>query len=485
VVGNTHYTGVNALKNPENDARAMAHTLQALGFDVLMCLDRTNKQMDEDIDAFGAKAASASVALFYFSGHGAQLAGENYLIPIGFDGHSESAIKYDAVNMGRVLDMLRDAKAHVNVVILDACRDNPFTEGSRSLSRGLASVTAPGGTLICYATAPGKTAADNAQGANGLYTQALLTQMKVPGQRIEDVFINVRKAVRQASGGKQVPWEESSLEDAFYFIAPSGNGLLPAAVPPSAGSIKINPQDGAEMVYVPAGPFLMGDDDREDNKRHTVTLSGYYIYKNLVTVGMYRRYCEATGKVMPDPPRWGWKDDHPMVKMTWDEAKAYCEWAGGKLPTEAQWEKAARGTDGRKYPWGDEFDQSKLWASKAEFRDAGSTAPVGSFPAGASPYGVLDMAGNAWQWCEDWYDKELILSSTKQPGNSANDGLPSDLHVLRGGSWGDRASAFVRSLRHPLRRSRRIAPNHRPFSHPASAAASAWCAAFGSGVPTL
>gem|GEM_PF-2638136 len=199
-------------------------------------------------------------------------------------------------------------------------------------------------------------------------------------------------------------------------------------------STKINPKDGAEMVYVAPGPFFMGDDDIEDNPRHTVTLSGYYIYKNDVTVAMYRKFCAATGRRMPAAPRWGWYDDHPIVNVNWDDAKAYCDWAGVHLPTEAQWEKAARGTDGNKYPWGNNWDVSRLWCSKSTFGDASSTAPAGSFPDGVSLSGTQDMAGNVWQWCADCYDGDYWKS--KRGSDPVGPGFATN-RVLRGGSWGD------------------------------------------------
>jgi formylglycine-generating enzyme required for sulfatase activity len=196
---------------------------------------------------------------------------------------------------------------------------------------------------------------------------------------------------------------------------------------------KINPKDDAEMILIPAGEFLMGDDDQNDNPRRKVILSAYYIYKNLVTVGMYEKFCQDTRREMPSAPDFNpnwFKKDHPIVDVSWEDAKAYCDWAGGILPTEEQWEKAARGTQGRKYPWGDTFDTSKLRCSMTDWGDAGGTASVDSYPLGASPFGVLDMAGNVWQWCADWYYAYGIGSQTNPSGVSSG-----DYRVLRGGSW--------------------------------------------------
>ncbi|MGO8673392.1 MAG: formylglycine-generating enzyme family protein [Capsulimonadaceae bacterium] len=199
---------------------------------------------------------------------------------------------------------------------------------------------------------------------------------------------------------------------------------------PSSKS-KINPKDGAEMIQIPAGPFQMGDTDQSDNPVHTVTLSSYYIYKNDVTVAMYKKFCAATGHAMPPAPDWGWdKSNYPIVNVTWNDATAYCKWAGVHLPTEAQWEKAARGTDGRQYPWGNDWDPAKCANSVGT--SITSPTPVGSFPAGASPYGAMDMAGNVWNWCSDWYDADYCKGDHGADPTGPDSG---DTRVLRGGSW--------------------------------------------------
>ncbi len=210
-------------------------------------------------------------------------------------------------------------------------------------------------------------------------------------------------------------------------------GSVPNLPPPPKPTT--NPKDGAELIYIPAGKFLMGDDDQSDNPRQTVELTDYTIYKNVVTVEQYAAYCKEEGKDMPSPPdfnpKWS-KRDHPIVNVNWHESRAYAQWAGGDLPSEAQWERAARGTDGRKYPWEGEWDASKLWCSKKDWGDSGGTTAVGRY--GVSPEGCTDMAGNVWQWCLDGYNAGYWNSASSQVVNPVNVTVK-DVRVLRGGSW--------------------------------------------------
>ena len=197
----------------------------------------------------------------------------------------------------------------------------------------------------------------------------------------------------------------------------------------------INEKDSSEMILIPAGEFLMGaeDDDGvangEEKPQHKVFLDAYYIGKYPVTVARYRMFCRKTNHEMPGEPEWGWKDDHPIVNISWDDAVAYCKWAGCRLLTEAEWEKAARGTDRRIYPWGDDEPDSD-YANYDEM--VGETTLVGNCPKGASPYGVLDMAGNVWDWCSDWYEDDYYKKSPEKNPKGPSSG---PFRVNRGGSW--------------------------------------------------
>ena len=220
VIGNSRYAEA-PLKNPGNDAKAIASELQKVGFKVNLQVDAGRAQMVEAIRAFGADLAKTKcVGLFYYAGHGAQLAWRNYLIPVDAAIEKLDDMQDKTVELSSLLQGLVKARNPMNVIILDACRDNPFGTKVPTERKGLSQFDAPPGSLLAYATSPGNTAADG-EGANGLYTENLLREIGVPDAKIEDVFKRVRLAVRRSSVGQQIPWESTSLEDDFYFLPPS------------------------------------------------------------------------------------------------------------------------------------------------------------------------------------------------------------------------------------------------------------------------
>lgn len=221
VIGNAKYRDA-PLGKTLNDARDMANILRQTGFEVIELIDGTQKEMNQAIAKFGDRLSSDAVALFYYAGHGMQLRGKNYLIPVDAQITNETSIRVGSVDVDGVLDQL--TSSDLNLIILDACRNNPFGRRFRSLGGGLAQMDAPKRSLIAYATAPGKTAVDG-DGRNGLFAQELLKQIQVPGLTIEQVFKNVRREVARATRDKQIPWESSSLTGDFYFVP----ATLPAA----------------------------------------------------------------------------------------------------------------------------------------------------------------------------------------------------------------------------------------------------------------
>jgi formylglycine-generating enzyme required for sulfatase activity len=187
---------------------------------------------------------------------------------------------------------------------------------------------------------------------------------------------------------------------------------------------------------------LQGEGENDEHPQHKVYLDAYYIGKNVVTNAQFAKFVKQTGYRTQGE----WEKhfsfntaNHPVVNVSWNDAKAYCDWAGLRLPTEAEWEKAARGTDARRYPWGNEWDASKCnnWngiktASMANIYQGRGTIPIASHPEAASPYGVLGQAGNSWEWCADWYDENYYQNSPASNPTGPTKGI---YRVLRGGSW--------------------------------------------------
>lgn len=216
IFGNSNYQGAAHLGvNPVNDANDIAKTLQKLGFRIIVKTDANLNTMNDALRDFGQESRDADVALFYFAGHGMQIDRLNYLLPVGVNIKDKNDVSFEAVSVSTVQQIMETNNAkRLNIIILDACRNNPFRSWSRGGENGLADVNPPSGTLIAFATSPGSIAS-NGMGRNGLYTGELIKQLLIP-QRIEDVFINTRVEVEKKSGGNQSPWELARLRGVYY-----------------------------------------------------------------------------------------------------------------------------------------------------------------------------------------------------------------------------------------------------------------------------
>lgn len=229
VIGNANYQSI-PLDNPKNDAVDMSEALKALGFDVDLHTDLDRSGMRKAIRVFGEKLRRADTGLFYYAGHGIQINGRNYLVPLKNDVSSADEVQDESIDASAVLRKMEAAGNKTNIVILDACRNNPFARSFRSLEQGLARMDGPEGSFIAYATSPGSVAADG-KGRNGMYTKYLLEALNKPGISIEQTFKWVRNAVKNATDGKQIPWESSSLMGEFVFRADRQNASFENSVP--------------------------------------------------------------------------------------------------------------------------------------------------------------------------------------------------------------------------------------------------------------
>jgi hypothetical protein len=313
VIGNGTYA-VGRLNNPVLDARAMAATLTGLGFEVLAHENLSYRDMRRAVAEFGERIANGGVGLFYYSGHGLQVNGKNYLLPVDADIKNERYVAAEAIDADSVLIQMQEAKTRVNIVVLDACRDNPFAGRFRSLGRGLAFMDAPVGTYVAYSTAPGSVAEDGEPGRNGIYTGELLKALREPGLRIEDVFKRVRVAVQARTQNRQNPWDASSMTGDFVFNPPAVPG--PAAPPPPApvaaipqpfvreelrpevGALALTARiDGVEIFLndQPIGETRLGRTLVVENLavgKHRVRArrAGYKVWESEVQVGPHQRF---------------------------------------------------------------------------------------------------------------------------------------------------------------------------------------------------
>ena len=549
VIGNGAYKYNTVLANPANDAADMATALSAAGFDVILKTDAGIDVMNKSLRDFGSKLKEGKgVGLFYYSGHGAQVKGKNYLIPVDQDIQDADEVVYKTLDAEAVLAKMESAGNSLNLVFLDACRNNPFPGSSKSGERGLVvmRVDLPE-SVIVYAAEPGKTAADGEKGRDSPFTTALLHNMTKPGQDILDLMKKVKAEVSAATNGAQSPRVDQNLSRDFAFYP--GTAAKPVTVEPSAvanqpdfGEVKVAPgalslsfatagslelagrivevpaggslpvrnlkpgtypmslryadgnietknvevESGLEiqvsftyrpspsvsaassvpdgMVFVPGGSFTMGSPAKEagrsnDESQHQVTIRDFYIGATEVTQAQYKT-------VMGLNPSNFKGDELPVESVSWYDAVAYCNmlskkeglspaysisgtsvsWNKGakgyRLPTEAEWEFAARGgaaasSSAVKAVYAGSADVNEVaWY----FGNSGNLShPVGQKdPNGAKLY---DMAGNVWEWCWDWYG---AFSSGKQsdPKGPAS----GSRRVVRGGSWVSGASS-LRSAR--------------------------------------
>lgn len=265
VIGNSAYKQA-PLANPTNDAADIAKALQDVGFKVILKRNANTRDMRQAIREFGSELRRAEVGLFYFAGHGLQVKGNNYLVPVGADIENEADAEDLAIDANYALRTMEEAQVKVSIVILDACRNNPLARGFRSASRGLATMNAATGSLIAFATAPGSVAADGV-GRNGIYTKHLLASLAQLDTDILKVFQRTRAAVVKETGGKQTPWESTSLIGDFYFRPQTGGAQVAAIVPsPEAAIASSTPDPSAESNYQRGVQYLHGygvpqDDD--------------------------------------------------------------------------------------------------------------------------------------------------------------------------------------------------------------------------------
>ncbi|MDR2729819.1 MAG: SUMF1/EgtB/PvdO family nonheme iron enzyme [Treponema sp.] len=451
VIGNGAYTNITRLNNPVNDANDMEAVLKGLGFSVEKVLNGNLTQMENGIVNLKRKLTGTknSYGFFFYAGHGVQSGGENYLIPVDANIQSESFLRRYAISVQEMLDELNEAGNELNVVVLDACRDNPFP-WNRSASRGLQVVgNQPADSIIVFATSAGSTARDGT-GRNGLFTSHLLNNLKTPGLEVAEVFRLTMGDVVRASNSQQRP----AVYNQFAGLAYLGSRPAPQPTPAPTPQPVSN-----DMVRINGGTFMMGSPSNEPNRdsgevQHQVTVSSFYMGKYEVTQKEYQ-------EVMGTNPSYFKGDNLPVEKVSWYDAVEYCNkrsqregltpaytingtnvtWNrnanGYRLPTEAEWEYTCRAGTTTPFSTGNNittnqanYDGNYPYNNNAKGEYRSKTTTVGSFAPNA--WGLYDMHGNVWEWCWDWYEGYSSGSQTDPVGAvSGTD------RVNRGGGWYD------------------------------------------------
>jgi formylglycine-generating enzyme required for sulfatase activity len=506
VVGNAAYTD-RPLRNPVNDARLMQTTLRELGFEVQVATNVDRRGLLGALRDFETRARGAEVALFYFAGHGAQVGGANYLIPVNAQIRAETDVPDESLDASGVLRRIEEARPRVGLVVLDACRDNPYPGSNRSSARGLARMSVPTGTIVAYATAPGSTA-DDGSGTQGTYTGALAKYLMQPGLDIKEVFDRAAQEVERLTNGRQRPREEIGLRgrfvlkedgassvvgmvtaqaavptspvpaedperelwelakrrdnvpsyEAYLRVFPQGrfaaiaraalDGLRPGAVvqaaapspPPQVAPLPDTRRTGdafkdcaecPEMEVIPAGRFLMGspaseaERDADEGPQRWVDMPRFAMGKFEVT----QRQWEAVMGSNPSHFR-ACGPDCPVENVSWNDAQEFVRRLSQltgqsyRLPTEAEWEYAARAGSTTAYFWGDTFDAGRA-------SNGSQTVRVGSY--GANAFGLHDMHGNVWEWVQDGW--RASYGGAPSDGSAWMSGGYQSRRVLRGGSW--------------------------------------------------
>jgi uncharacterized caspase-like protein len=332
VIGNAQYSQLPVLVNPANDAKLLSVNLEQLGFAVTVLTDQSQAQMKASIAQFSQAVTVAgpdTIAMLYYAGHGVQIDGTNYLIPVDANVQTAGDVVLGAVSASDLLKTLELAQAKVNVLVLDACRDNPFKSNTRGISRGLARVQAPAGSIVAYATAPGQVAADG-NGGNSPYAEALAKNLTTAGLPLESVFRQVRIEVSEKTSGEQVPWEETSLtQEVILKTSSTQANQQPPAVTSSnstelgsaqaymlaVGTNKIEDYQAFLQKHPTAqeAPKALRNIEMladEKNWRAAVeqnSLGAYRIYLNLHPQGSYavdaqNQIASLSAKAIPTPP---------------------------------------------------------------------------------------------------------------------------------------------------------------------------------------
>ncbi|MEZ5471354.1 MAG: SUMF1/EgtB/PvdO family nonheme iron enzyme [Marinicella sp.] len=435
LIGNSDYPNLGHLQNPVNDVNDMSKTLESLGFKTMVGINLNKAEISEKVKTFveTIRSHKNTTSLFYYAGHGLEVDGVNFLIPVQSKLRYQEDLKSEGVSLDKIIRRLKQTESELNIIILDACRDNPLEkrpidiqnpQQSRSYAKSEVRETAKG-MFIAFGTAPGEKAADGI-GRNGLFTKHILQNISTPDLPIEDVFNKVRAGVLNESNNKQMTWQNSALVGIgkFYFN-------------PQKSSMGINNNSNnvcyncPNMISIPSGSFVMGSSDfgLDEKPLRKVNISEFYMSDSEITFKQWNQ-CVLENYCKHIPNDKGWKNgNYPVVNVSWHDAKQYTEWLTKKtgkiyrLPTEAEWEYAAEVND---------INCESIHFGHYDGECGNKKMPAKVKSYSKNHFGLYDMQGNVWEWVEDC--KVESHHNAPTDGSARNDGDCS-FRILKGASF--------------------------------------------------
>jgi formylglycine-generating enzyme required for sulfatase activity len=455
LIGNSEYAKLPHLPSSKKNISELESALKDAHFQVTVVSNAGLSDLDKIWPDFRKPLKSGDVCFVYFSGYVVQYSGDNYMLPVDFDPKSEDMTDSIANSLTGWQQELDEANIGLKILVLEAAKP-PSELQARSQGPGFAHPnTRTKETLFAFSSPPEQPIVEIGKGEMGLFTSAVVDNIKRIGVVLENVFLDAQRQVAVDSAEKQqahiVP---NGISKVFYFHKPII--VLPPKAPPKdqpvIGLPLSNSKDREDYLWIPANTFKMGcvpgpfkcEDD--EKPQHEVTIGkGFWIGRNEVQTSRYQRFVQLEKRKMPkEPPFWnkGWKkESYPMAYVSWQDAQDYCHWAGGRLPTEAEWEYAARGgKENEVFPLNNENSRDKANFKGKQGNDQYvDAAPVRSFDA--NPFGLYDMAGNVWEWVSDWYDPEYYGQSAKTDPQGPDSGKE---HVVRGGSFDSNPKLHLR-----------------------------------------
>jgi len=443
VIGNSAYKD-SPLANPINDAKSIGQALKAVGFEVVMKFDRSKYEMEDDVDQITSDLSDGDAVFIFYAGHGLQIDNANYLVPVDARVTKKHHVSQRCVGTDYLMAALDASEASLRVLILDACRNNPFRGFSRSGTRGLIPIAAPRGTIVAYSTSPGTEAMDG-DGNNSPYAKHFVSKLRdahPKGLEVNRLFREVAQAVRKETGQRPYRNFDDSMDDFMLIEAISG--------PPKTITNSLK----AELNLIPSGKFWMGaapsaeGAKSKEAQHHVEIMKAFYLGATEVTQHewfsvMNNRPWEE--RAYEEHPMYESAPRNPATYINWEEANAFCRMLSKKenrvyrLPTEAEWEYACRANrqDRSKYSYGN--GESQL-SDHAWFHNRNSNeriadkAPQEVARKKPNGLGLFDMHGNVHEWCSDWFDRNYY-SKSKSTIRDPQGPDSGTRRVMRGGAF--------------------------------------------------